>query len=93
MRWEKLKNGELLRIAAATGFDAFLSIDKNLRHEHNLAFLPLPVIVLDCPSNALPALAPLGSHLVLLLQQLPKTGLHVLKLDGTVESVQNRASS
>ena len=58
MKWEKLDNGLLLRSAANHGFEVFLSIDKKLEHEQNLKSLPLPIIVLDSKSNALPALPP-----------------------------------
>jgi hypothetical protein len=36
MRWDALKNGALLDGAARAGFNAVLSIDKNLRYEQNL---------------------------------------------------------
>ena len=53
-----VKNGKLLVLAAAD-FDAFLTVDKNLPHQQNLATLPLAVVVLDAYSNELPALLPL----------------------------------
>lgn len=44
--WGSLGNGELLRTAAAR-FDVMVTIDKNLKHQQNLARLPLPVVELD----------------------------------------------
>jgi len=35
-----------------------LTIDKKLEHEQNLLTLPLPVVVIDSLSNALPFLIP-----------------------------------
>lgn len=64
MRWEQLQNGALLRMAADAGFDAFVSIDKKLEHEQNLKLLPLPVVVIDSRSNALPALVPFALTLL-----------------------------
>ena len=58
MGWETLANGALLKAASLADFSAFLSIDKNLEHEQNLRASPLTVIVIDAPSNALPALMP-----------------------------------
>jgi hypothetical protein len=58
MRWEQLDNGELVDAAAVEGFEVVLSVDKNLRHQQNLQTLPIPIVVLDSVSNALPDLVP-----------------------------------
>jgi predicted nuclease of predicted toxin-antitoxin system len=42
----RLENGELLA-EAAKGFDVMVTTDKNIKSQHNLAKLPLPVIELD----------------------------------------------
>jgi hypothetical protein len=34
--WDRLKNGELLAVAEAAGFDVLLTTDKNIRHQQNL---------------------------------------------------------
>ena len=49
--WEGVKNGQLLR-AAAADFDVFITSDKNLRHQQNLADIDLAIILL--PSNQVP---------------------------------------
>ena len=58
MGWGGIQNGELLALAAAQ-FDAFLTVDKNLPYQQNLATLPIAVVVLDAVSNELSALIPL----------------------------------
>lgn len=58
MGWSGVKNGRLLALAA-DGFDAFITVDKNLPYQQNLAALPVAVVVLDAPSNELHALLPL----------------------------------
>lgn len=78
MGWDQLANGELLRAAAAAAFDALITVDKNLEHQQNLDNLPLPVIVLDTPSNALPALLPLAPSLIALLSSGLNRELYVL---------------
>jgi hypothetical protein len=70
MGWDRVENGALIRAAAASGFDAFPSIDKKLEHEHNLSKLPLPVLILDTLSNALPQLLPLVPAVNQLLRAL-----------------------
>lgn len=62
MGWSGVKNGRLLALAAVD-FDAFLTVDKNLPYQQNLAILPLAVVVLDAYSNELPALLPLMQQL------------------------------
>jgi predicted nuclease of predicted toxin-antitoxin system len=61
--WAGLGNGELLRRAAAAGFEIFVTADQNLQFQQNLqqnlAYSPLGVIVLVAPSNALEDLLPL----------------------------------
>ena len=55
---EGVKNGALLALAAKE-FDAFLTVDKNIPYQQNVANLPVAVIVLEAYSNALGALLPL----------------------------------
>ncbi len=83
-RWDKLENGSLIRAAADDGFDVVLSIDKNLEREQNLQTLPLPVIVLDSLSNALPVLLPFTPFIVKLMQSPLDRLLYIIQSDGAV---------
>ena len=58
MGWGGVKNGALLALTA-NEFDAFLTVDKNLPYQQNVANIPLAVIVLEAYSNELGALLPL----------------------------------
>lgn len=50
--WAGIKNGKLLRMIADSGrFDTFLTMDKNLPHQHQLAALPFAVVILRAPTN------------------------------------------
>ena len=44
--WDTLKNGELLTAAEAAGFDVFLTTDRNIRYQQNLAGRKIAVVVL-----------------------------------------------
>jgi hypothetical protein len=44
--WDTFKNGELLAAAEAAGFDVFVTTDRNLRHQQNLAGRQIAVVVL-----------------------------------------------
>jgi predicted nuclease of predicted toxin-antitoxin system len=57
--WAGLGNGELLRRAAAAGFEIFVTADQSLQFQQNLSGSPIGVIVLVAPSNALEDLIPL----------------------------------
>jgi hypothetical protein len=84
MGWETLENGALLKAAADAGFDAFVSIDKKIEHEQNLMTLPLPVIVIDAPSNTLAALAPFAPFLIELLKSPLERVLLIIEPSGSV---------
>ena len=75
--WHGVENGQLLTLAAAE-FDAFVTVDKNLQYQQNLANLPIAVIVLDAYSNELPILLPLLPKLEEALQVLkPRTYVQI----------------
>ena len=44
--WATLKNGELLAVAEAEGFDVLLTTDKNMRYQQSLAGRKIAVLVL-----------------------------------------------
>jgi hypothetical protein len=87
MRWEALRNGELLKAAAADGFDAILCIDKNVEYQQNLQLLPLPIIVLDAQSNALHDLMPFAPYLLKLLNAQLSKALYFIEKNGDVSQV------
>lgn len=66
--WSGKKNGDLLRLAAAT-FDAFVTIDQNLQYQQNLQVAQIAVIVLECPTNRFDDLLPLLPRLLELLRE------------------------
>jgi predicted nuclease of predicted toxin-antitoxin system len=75
--WGGIKNGQLL-ILAAPEFDAFVTVDKNLEYQQNLATLPISVIVLDARSNELTVLLPLIAKLEEALRVLqPRTHVRI----------------
>lgn len=62
MGWGGVKNGNLLALAASD-FDAFVTVDKNLQYQQDISSLPIAIVVLDAYSNELPALLPLVPRL------------------------------
>ena len=44
--WDRLANGDLLNAAEAAGFEVFLTADKNLRYQQNLAGRRIAIVVI-----------------------------------------------
>ena len=74
--WSGAKNGKLLALAA-TKFDVFITVDKNLPYQQNTSTLPVTVVVLDAISNELHYLLPLIPALEIALLR-HKPGSYVL---------------
>jgi hypothetical protein len=58
MGWAGKRNGELLSLAAAS-FDVFVTVDRNLPKQHNIALYDLAVVIFVAKSNRLADLLPL----------------------------------
>lgn len=74
MGWSGVKNGALLALAAAE-FEAFITVDRNLPYQQNVAALPIAVVVLVAHSNELQALLPLVPRLEEVLVMLQPRSL------------------
>jgi hypothetical protein len=59
MGWASKRNGELLGLAVAGEFDAFLTVDRKLQHQQILSAFNIAVVVLVANSNTLADLRPL----------------------------------
>jgi len=59
MGWASLKNGALLASIADAGFDALLTMDKNLSKQQHMEDLPFGVVVVRARDNRLATLLPL----------------------------------
>lgn len=70
MRWTGTANGELLRRAAAAGFKAIVTMDRNMQYQQNVSNLELGIVVVRAPSNALDDLRPLARDIVAALNHL-----------------------
>jgi hypothetical protein len=72
--WSGIKNGRLLALAA-TRFDAFVTADRNLEFQQNLAMLPIAVVVLYVRRTRVQDIAPVIPELLKLLNHLPAKAL------------------
>jgi hypothetical protein len=58
MGWAAIKNGELLALAEQQ-FDVFVTVDRNLSFQQNVATFSIAVVVLHAKTNRLADLRPL----------------------------------
>ena len=87
MGWAGKRNGELLRLAERD-FDVFLTVDRNLLHQQNLALYDLAVIVMLAPSNRFHDLAPLMPLVLEALAAAQRGVATVIGGDGNAEEAQ-----
>ena len=72
--WTGIKNGKLLGLAAAE-FDVFLSMDRNLEFQQDLATLPIAVLVVGAVSNRLEYRVPMVPGILRELNHIPPKSL------------------
>ena len=61
LNWQSLKNGELLKSLNEYNFDALITSDKNIVHQHNLPKYLFPFIIIRAFDNRYETLLPLVS--------------------------------
>jgi len=67
MGWAGIKNGELLRLASAS-FDVFLTVDRNIEHQQDVAGCGIAIVILIAKSNDIDVLRPLMREVEAALQ-------------------------
>ena len=81
-----------MSIAAASGFEVFVTIDKQIEHQQNLAALALAVVIMDGRSNALPALLPFMPFIRNLFTSSLERALYVVEEGGNVLTLRGSRS-
>ena len=71
--WAGLRNGPLLRLMREAGGEAFVTTDRNLEYQQNVAAAGFAVVVLVAVTNTLEDLLPLVPALLLALEH-PRPG-------------------
>jgi Domain of unknown function (DUF5615) len=72
--WTGIKNGKLLALAASE-FDVFLTMDRNLEFQQNLSTLPIAVLVVEAVGNRMEHLIPLVPGILKELNDIPPKSL------------------
>jgi len=79
MGWRGKKNGELLGLTIMNGFQAFVTMDKNLQYQQNLKRFNILIIVLRASNNQWNTLKPLAVKIIEALSTAPEMG--ILEID------------
>lgn len=69
------KNGELLKLAGEAGFEVFVTLDRGIEYQQNLAVHKLVVLVLRTKSSRLDDLISQVPRILEILRSNPKSGL------------------
>jgi hypothetical protein len=59
MKWNSLKNGELLKSLVENNFDALITSDKNIIYQHKLSKYPFRFIIIKASDNQFETILPL----------------------------------
>ncbi len=78
--WNGKKNGELLGLMTLNGFDFFITLDKNLRHQQNLGKFDINIIVLMAWDNKHQTLQPLIEKVKQLLNEGLYNKLNIVEM-------------
>jgi hypothetical protein len=82
MKWNGIKNGELIRMLGENKFDCWIIADKNLPYQQNTETLTFVIIVLDVFRNTLRHITALMPLLLSTLQNLQANKIIVISENG-----------
>lgn len=80
MHWSGKKNGELLGLMVVNNFEAFVTLDKNLRFQQYIPKFPIKFFVLDAPNSKLETLQPYIDKLVSILESESDNQLFIVQI-------------
>ena len=63
MKWNSLKNGELMKALSENKFDVLVTSDKNIIHQHKLSNYNFRFVILSAPNNQYETLRPLVTEI------------------------------
>jgi len=74
MGWASIKNGVLLGLAVAAGFEALLTCDRNMQQQQHIPTVGLALVVLAVPDKKLDTIRPLVPAILAVLDANPRPG-------------------
>ena len=64
MGWSSKRNGELLALMVAEGFEAFVTVDQHIEFQQNLQNTGIGIVVVQVRKNRLTELRPLAPKIL-----------------------------
>jgi hypothetical protein len=80
MGWSGKKNGELLGLMVCHGFEALVTLDKNIPFQQNIEKFPIRYFVLDAEENRISTLQPYILALQKILENTIEDKVIVVKI-------------
>jgi hypothetical protein len=80
MLWTGKKNGELLKLFSENSFEVFITLDKNLEKQQNIAKYNFPIIIINALNNKIETLLPFMAQLKKILQPALISGITMLNI-------------
>jgi predicted nuclease of predicted toxin-antitoxin system len=77
--WDGLENGDLMKAAVKEYFDVFVTADKNLRYQQNIADYEIAIVLMNPFFDTLENIKPLIPKLLKLLPQLEKRKFYLVE--------------
>ena|SRR3990167_6262257 len=87
--WSSKRNGELLKLMHAEGFEALLTVDQGLEFEQNLRESGIAVVLLEARTNRLKELRPLVPQILKALARVSAGDL--IRVGGLTPARSRRA--
>lgn len=78
-QWLGLRNGVLLRAAVDAGIEVFITADKALRHQQNLADIGIAVVLITRVRNRMSDLRPLVPHVLAAVSRIERGRLLIVE--------------
>ncbi len=76
--WAKKRNGELLALAEAAGFDVFVTTDQNLQHQQSFRGRKLAIFVLG--RGNWPEISPYASQIAAKINAIRSLGVYFFSI-------------
>lgn len=77
-KWNGKRNGELLGLMTLSGFDAFVTIDKDLQFQQNIKRFLIKLFIIDAPNNKIETLSPYVEKLIRILSDSSRNQIVVI---------------
>jgi len=80
MKWNGLKNGELISKVEQGGFEMLLTIDKKIKYQQNISKYDIIIVIINTPSSAIQFLSEYIPNLNKAINSFEKGNFYYIEL-------------